>query len=346
MDEKLESDLGLDQQFPDVFKPAPEVIALRAQTFAGVDPFPGVPPALLNSADVLDYVAATGMVYPFRLDLSDTSATMKPAAYGVPLLGMYVYWERILDGGSEVTYTKRVGELAEGDELALRPNTITFVQLEPFFRLPRYIAARFNLAIQHIYQGILVGTGPLVDPGFEGRLSMPLHNLTSNEYTLIAGQPLVWMEFTKLGASTDDPGWRNAQPHEEPKRRGFYVEFPPRKKQLGLEDYLRKAHPGPIVSSIPAALGRAQEAAETARDEAKTSRRWIQTISFVGALVIALTVAAILVPTWSLIDDAKSRQDDTRDRVQQLEHQVADQRARDAAAIASLRTQLARLRHK
>ena len=33
--------------------------------FKSVDPFPDIPPALLNSADIHSYVKTTGMIFPF-----------------------------------------------------------------------------------------------------------------------------------------------------------------------------------------------------------------------------------------------------------------------------------------
>ena len=48
-----------------------------------------------------------------------------------------------------------------------------------------------------MHRGLLLGTGPLVDPGFHGRLLIPLHNLTSDEYTIRGDEGLIWMEFTK-----------------------------------------------------------------------------------------------------------------------------------------------------
>jgi deoxycytidine triphosphate deaminase len=356
VDAQLEQELALDRSIPEVFDVEDDVAFQRYQTFSAVDPFPDVPAALLSSADLLDYVAATGMVSPFRIDLQALGSNLKPATYGVPLLGKYVYWEQVrrdeTDALEDIRYDKKIGQLGEGEELTLWPNTITYVELEPFFRLPRYIAARFNLAIRDIYRGILVGTGPLVDPGFEGRLSVPLHNLTSNEYRLIGGEVLVWMEFTKLSSPAD--GWRLANPSEQPDRRGVYSEFPSQKKELGLEDYLRKAHPGPIVSSIPAAFGRAQHAAEaaradaeTARDQLDASRRAIRNIGIGGVIATLVAVGAILVPTWSLVNDANSRQDGTADEVRRLESTLQREgqlNARQSQEIAKLRAQLSQAR--
>ena len=354
MDAQLEKELGLDRSVPDVFAVEEDVILQRFQTFSAVDPFPDVPAALLNSADILDYVAATGMIHPFRIDMTEPSTNLKPGTYGVPLLGKFVYWEQAAgssDGSATrdgATYTKQVGELGEKEELRLRANTITYVELEPFFRLPRYIAARYNLNIHDIYRGMLVGTGPLVDPGFEGRLYVPLHNLTSNEYTIVGGEPLVWMEFAKLSVASD--GWRSANADERPDRRGSYIEFPPQKKQLELEDYLRQAHPVAIVSSIPAAIGQAQQAAEHARSEAEkaredaeSSKTFIRNIGIGAAIAVVLALGAVLVPTWALIHDANERQDHTGERVQELEQSVSDEQAQNvqqAAQIARLRAQL------
>jgi hypothetical protein len=64
-------------------------------------------------------------------------------------------------------------------------------------RLPHYLAARFDLAIEFIYQGILLGTGPQVDPGFQGVLSCPLHNISSDSVHMRLGQPFAKIDFAK-----------------------------------------------------------------------------------------------------------------------------------------------------
>ncbi|MDZ8091094.1 MAG: hypothetical protein RMZ42_04015 [Nostoc sp. DedQUE05] len=139
----------------------------RFKIYRSLDPFDDIEPALLNSAHIYDYVAATGMIYPFDPE------NLKSASYEVKVLGECVYWD---EEGQKV-----VQNIKEGDQFFLRPNSIAFVTLEPMFRLPDYIALRFNLKIKNVYRGLLLGTGPLVDPGFVGRLSLPLHNLTTNE---------------------------------------------------------------------------------------------------------------------------------------------------------------------
>jgi deoxycytidine triphosphate deaminase len=152
--------------------------------FQSVDPFPDVAPALLNSADIHDYALVTHMIAPFRKE------RLKPASYRMALLGDYVYWD---ETGKKVS-----GCLLDKQSFKLPKNSIAFVSLDTEFRLPKYIAARFNLKVLHAHRGILLGTGPLVDPGFTGALMIPLHNFTATDYELRAGDTLIEVEFTKL----------------------------------------------------------------------------------------------------------------------------------------------------
>jgi hypothetical protein len=72
---------------------------------------------------------------------------------------------------------------------------MAFVSMNERLRLPHYIAARFNLAIDLIYVGLLLGTGPQVDPGFQGVLSCPLYNLSNVPIRLMLGQHIATIDF-------------------------------------------------------------------------------------------------------------------------------------------------------
>ncbi|MBO3461661.1 hypothetical protein G7B40_015405 [Aetokthonos hydrillicola Thurmond2011] len=258
---------------------------LRFQNYKSQDAFPEILPALLNSADVYDYVAKTGMIFPFDKD------KLKPASYEVNLLGKCVYCND--EGKKQIEY------IDEGKEFILRKNSIAFVTLEPIFRLPDYIALRFNLKITHVYRGLLLGTGPLVDPGFVGRLSIPLHNLTTNDYIFRGGEPLIWIEFTKLSPNRR---WKVLNKKASAiNRQGQYIPFPANKNKLSdVEEYLRKADPHrSIRSSIPDAI---QDAKNSAQAAAKTVQ--IFTIAgTVGGLISASIVG------YSLFDSYKQSAD-------------------------------------
>jgi|SRR5215469_555380 len=77
------------------------------------------------------------------------------------------------------------------------PNSIVFVSIAETLDLPYYIAARFNLRVDWVYKGILLGTGPQVEPGFRGKLSCPLYNLTNRPHTIVLGDEFATIDFER-----------------------------------------------------------------------------------------------------------------------------------------------------
>ena len=136
------------------------------QATKDADPFPHIPPALLNSADIHDYIEATGMVYPYDPKF------MKSSSYEAQIGERAIYWD---EKGE-----KKIVPLTETSSVKLAPNSLVFFETKQEFRLPPYMAIRFNLRITNVHKGLLLGTGPLVDPGFCGKLLIPIHNLTNN----------------------------------------------------------------------------------------------------------------------------------------------------------------------
>lgn len=123
------------------------------------DPFENIPPALLNSADISDYVRLTGMIYPFH------QKDLIGATYSVRLKGLCVYYKEQTETDCPAEHIFCIGKdaedlpnvtdnLAKGyeikDKLVLEPNSITFITLEPVFQVPDYLVLRFNLKISHV----------------------------------------------------------------------------------------------------------------------------------------------------------------------------------------------------
>jgi deoxycytidine triphosphate deaminase len=329
----------------------------RFESARSRDPFPEIPPSLLNSADVYDYVRVTAMLHPFR------PGDLKPASYEARIAGKCIWWD-------EAGRRHELDLGGNADQFVLRNNSIAFVQVEPYFRLPDYIALRFNLKITYVHRGILLGTGPLVDPGFEGRLLIPLHNLTTNDYTFRSGEGLIWMEFTKTSPLPGSPG----NPVTAVTRRGVYEPFPDKKKRLQPHDYLAKAAPHThIRSSIPEATRMSSEAAErSARDAGAAAQaaedverrtgdleRRIRRYSLWSVIGGAIAVVALAIATWSLIQDtwnvARSvdqtlrqeittrqqesrRLDEIARRVESLDKVVNERRSTSGSRVRDLRT--------
>lgn len=207
----------------------------RAANYRDFDPFPDIKATLLSSEHIKAYVRETAMIMPF--DDDPNHGRLKSASYEVNPGGSFIYWD---EHG-----IKKVEKIAKDGTFTLPPNSISFVQLEAEFRLPQYIAVRFNLRITHVHRGLLLGTGPLVDPGFHGNLLIPLHNLTSDPYTIRGDEGIIWIEFTKtshlanLSRRVDDPT-------------DVLIATEARKNNQPPEYYFDKASKNrPIQSSIP-----------------------------------------------------------------------------------------------
>lgn len=301
-----------------------------ASTLAGRyrndDPFPEIEPALLNHEDIAAYASAIGLISPFDPTL------LKAACYPFCVEGTLLYTE---DGRK---WSER--EMAEGDLFKLKQNALVFLTVGPTLRLPAYIAARFNLRIVHVYRGLIAGTGPLVDPGWCGRLSLPLHNLSSVEYVLRGGEPLIWMEFTKLS--------RRPSPRTHQFRGGGWLRDRPRRVSVGpprmddsfhkngaVKDYVRVAAPSPIRSSIGRAL---YETSENAR-HAKKSAKWARNVTFTTAIVLFLgfftLVAGALEWEYQLHNGTDAALRGDSQRISALENRVKNLEAKLGTAPRS-----------
>jgi deoxycytidine triphosphate deaminase/uncharacterized coiled-coil protein SlyX len=263
----------------DTFRPPPTFATShdeaqhRFESTCKSDPFPEILPALLNSADIADYVRATGMLHPFSPE------RIKSASCPVRIGKDVIYWEN--------EDNCQMKTLAEGESFQIHENSILFVTTLEKFRLPSYIAIRFNLHIEIVHRGLLLGTGPIVDPGFEGHLLIPLHNLTTNTYHFKQGEDFIWVEFTKI---SPNPLWERRhwrEPVDTLRNSGVltgeYREFPDRKKNLSALDYLHKARNKKIngqqyeyrsiTSSIPAAIASSEARAKEAEESASKAKQ-------------------------------------------------------------------------
>jgi deoxycytidine triphosphate deaminase len=158
---------------------------------------------MLASDRILAYHYKIGrMIRPLQMQ------HLKPASYELTLgpLCLVEGVERIL------TETDRI--------LTIQPNSIVFVSMREQLLIPHWLVGRFDLAIDYIYQGLLLGTGPQVDPGFQGVLSCPLHNISSQPIDLEFCEPFAKIDFVKtsfgldvdLATASSDEALRNASP--------------------------------------------------------------------------------------------------------------------------------------
>ena len=274
------------------------------------DPLPGIKPALLNSLDIKRYVDEGCLLEKDSFD----PRRMKPASYEMRFLGELYDWQKT-DGRLQ----KRCRKVSVGDCIELSKNSISYLWMQERLRLPDYVAARFNLRISDVHKGLLLGTGPLIDPGFGGRILVPLHNLTDNDYVLRGGDGIIWVEFTKV---SQNRYWLPG--HEDAERPEGLVAFPSGKV---IEDplvYLNKSgvlDAGGVQSAFKGALDRAradagiaQSASKRVDDFERTFKNW----GFVGLFVGAVAVAGLVVSAYQLSIPAMKKVHSLEKRLEQV----------------------------
>ena len=232
------------------------------------DPFPGVTPGLLSCSEFCAYIVETGMMCPFQPRLEDVQL----ASLDLPLVGLAVWFDEHGEHREEIKPDK---------PFTLRKNSIAFVSLEPYLQLPDYIAMRFNLRVRHVYKGLLLGTGPMIDPGYRGYLAIPLHNLTNNDYEFRGGDQLIAVEFTKLdpASASGDMTERRAPPTGGRRPPHFTKPFPePRLPRPSSHDEhpidvnLSKEKVKEVASSLPALGSKIDKQVEVIQTTAESLR--------------------------------------------------------------------------
>jgi deoxycytidine triphosphate deaminase len=228
---------------------------LADQCFRKPDPLMsrGINNSLLSAEHIYEYVMATGLISPFHM--YGEKRRLKKASYE-GRIGDKAYF---FDSGVLKPAIFR------GEFLQIPANSIVFVECDLDFRIPEYIALRFNLHIEHVHRGLLLGTGPLVDPGFRGKLCIPIHNLTSEDYEISRKEGLIWVEFTKTTSDVDPLKAKGAEPSNT--------------EYWDILKFITKASKGvdgaknvPIQSSIKGALLKFQGNAEAAKHAAISAK--------------------------------------------------------------------------
>lgn len=266
-----------------------------------------IPPSLLSAEHIHSFVTSTGLISPFHI--GGKKPRLKKASY-----------EGRIGDTAYIFHNHKLKPATFVDRKLLVPaNSIVFVESDIDFRLPNYIAVRFNLHIEHVHRGLLLGTGPLVDPGFWGKLCIPLHNLTSEDYEISKDDGLIWLEFTRTTFNLADT---EAGIGAKPSNSGYW----------DIHKFITKAAKGtggttnvPIQSSIGDALKRASDAAVSAQRQT----RIYSIASLVGALVLivsAVTFSQGMISTISSqADISKQYIDDARAESKRYYSQYEDQ---------------------
>ena len=251
-----------------------------------LDPDPNAAPGILLSDRIRFYVERVKLIDPFE------EAALRPASY-------------TLHVGSEYLMSQTGGKLVEGDlqrdgKVVIPPNGLIYVRFLERINLPYYLIARFNLRVKQVYRGLLLGTGPQVDPGFEGHLGCPIHNFTDEDKTLHFREPIATIDFEKttpLGHVAADEDERRATVGNAtalPGLNGYPCILFEETRDRRLREYL------PPAESIRSSVLALQAEMDSVRREWTIYRR----LAAIAGLGVALGVAALILTAAGMTFDA------------------------------------------
>lgn len=130
------------------------------------------------------------MIRPFQ------DVHLNPASYDLTL------GPRCLVDGEEEILSPR------NPVLRIPPGSIALATSREMLLIPHWLVATFNLKSRYIFKGLLMGTGPQIDPGFRGVLTCPLHNISCEPVDLHFCKPFAKLDFirTTWGMSLSSAG--------------------------------------------------------------------------------------------------------------------------------------------
>lgn len=276
--------------------------------YAKVDPFPEIASALLNSADLRLYINIVKIIHPFDEDnLSGVTIKLSIGKIGV-------YWN---EKGEKIEK-----DIKSDGSFCLKSNTIAYVQVYEYLRLPAYIISRFNLRVELAYKGILLGTGPIVDPGFCGYLNIPLHNLTNNDYYFNYNDSFIEMEFTKISPHND---WlKDSVKLQKQQGKYKYWKNSSSTSQRDINYYLYKANSGrSISSSLPALNEKVKESIDEMKKETEKGRDFVTKVN-VGILFSAASFISLYFALFNFISTKMDSYNDKLDDLTEENRQLND----------------------
>jgi hypothetical protein len=210
-----------------------------------------------------------------------------------------------------------------------------YVSTAETLQLPFYLTGRFNLKLRLLHEGVLVGAGPQIDPGFSGRLSCPLHNLSDKRVSLACGEPFAVLEFQKTTPFAEMNAWSGTEGIDDVRRAGesLTVEgiaslpcltFPA--KSLNREPVQRYVRTGLVKSSLQGLASKIAAVDEFVKARLKSFRTQLMTVNalaFVAVVGVGVTMGTYFVGVASWYRALNENAVQAIERVKQLEAQQA-----------------------
>ena len=294
------------------------------------DPLQYVKPALLSADEIVEYVKMTGAISPFYY--RGKHSRLKKASYE----------GRIGEKAYRYDENGKLIEMILNDELILQANSIVFVESDLDFRLPDFIALRFNLQIRHVHRGLLLGTGPLVDPGFWGKLCIPLHNLTNEDYFIPKEEGLIWVELTKTSGAVQSG--RNALDSKGNKSKKGYWNI----RKDFIEKAARPFDETKPTYSIQSSIYSVAETAKKEANEAKKSReettKQVESMRMTGTIAVAIFMISVFMLISEFYANTKAIYTSLVPQIREEINTVSDKAKSNDSKTERLKEEIDRLR--
>ncbi len=277
-----------------------------------------VPPGMLSSPHIAYYVDKYNIIADFD------QTCLEPASYNMRIGGDVLTWYE----GNKVDFILGPNEntnLNTRKSVELQPNSLTFLTTIEKFQLPKDIIARFNLKSKWLHQGLLLGTGPIVDPQLHAHLLIPVHNFSSQIVTMNYGEEFISVEFTK----TLDPD------SKLPLNNGEHTSYVVNEHwDFNFHKYRERIANKKVESSVLNQFQENNKQIELSRntitdakkdlDKTIESARRFNIISFVGVVLAAF---ALVLTSWQLIESAHEKADAAYNLVKQFKESSVDFRS-------------------
>ncbi len=125
--------------------------------------------------------------------------------------------------------TNKREPLAKGEVIGVEKNCSVLLGSLEHFKIPKDITALMWLRSTYARDGWTPWFQGLVDPGFVGRLTIVLHNITDYTKIIVGGDRICHIRFNKMMEATEKPytgkyaGSQGAQPPIEDNKKGIYI---------------------------------------------------------------------------------------------------------------------------
>jgi deoxycytidine triphosphate deaminase len=260
---------------------------------------------LLLSDRILFYCNTVGLIHPFDPQY------VEPASYTLHAGREYI----IATGSGQ----HEVRSLEDETKVIIPPNGLIYIRFYEEITLPYYMIARFNLRVTQVYRGLLLGTGPQVDPGFNGLLGCPIHNFTDADKTIRFFEPLATIDFEKttplaesMQLLADDFAQYRTGDRTITGKDGLPCKIFNRRVNASFASYLP---PGESVRSSVQAL----------YSDVARVKKGLKNIERAGAVAIAIALIGLLVASLGMLYPLYTNvKDDISSKYMDLKHDIVE----------------------